>query len=963
MNSNLAMTRNGKPSASQTCPSRDEIGKFSRNELPEIEAALIFEHLNCCQDCWDWAEGLPADSSVIESAREANRARIDAQVDVQIPIERLNQIVPNYEIVREIGRGGMGVVYEARHVKLNQAVALKVLPALLSAVHPEAIARFRREAVLSARLKHNNIIGVHDFVEIDGTCLYAMDLIDGPSLRHLIEQIQQTGTIDIVLRETSQAGSSSFVGESPPTTRVGSTARPNRLYYRQIAIWIAEVAEALHYAHCKGVLHRDIKPANLLLNMRDNRVMVSDFGLAWAECTGSITSPRSLLGTARYMSPEQLDEHRAAVPDRRSDVYSLGATMYELLSFRPMFEATDAREVLNKVLHDEPVPPRRFIKDVPHELETICLKAAEKSPEARYPSAAEMAEDLRRWLLDLPIRATRPSFVSRGLKLVKRHKVITTLLMIIAMMGASTGLIVVRLVRSDRAAHQVAREAEEYDYQGKYFEALSDWHSGRPKSALASLDGTISAYPDRVDLHLIKARFLLDRNRVDDGISYLTDFVAHRPESWACHLFLANIYTTLRTNPDKIEYHRECSSQRTSDDSSHRYYLEALCAAGDKDSIGLLFKSLDRDPNNISAILYRSELLWYARRYTEMLVDAERAASLRPRWPIVHGLVGNALGGLKRWEDADVAMSRAIELDPKSSQWRVQRSRIRMNLKRPAEALTDADAAIDFDHEYGQAYLARANAHGALGEVHKALEDINSALRNLRDVDDFFGLAPGKAESVVFFRRAMIYGRYAKEFDRAVEDLDRVASICPNDQRVNWWRATFLQSEARYDDAIEALTSLITADPGHTDARFRRAFLLEHQGHVDKALEDYRVLAESMPQARMLAFTILVGASRKEEAELLLDPLLGGDGWSVQLARLLLGERQLSELLSSAMNDSERSLAYFYAGRRALAEKSTAVAASLFSKCCVHGGDAVEIEFARLFTHHDSVSRSLQDDP
>ena len=397
--------------------------------------AELVAHLDACEACRHKAQAGAAGAGLADDLHWAHDVRGQVSVDVNVPLERLNALLTDYEITEEIGRGGMGIVFRARHRELDRTVALKVLPALLGVVRPDAIARFRREAALAARLLHTNIIPVFDFGQVDGTLYYTMPLIEGRSLRQILREITETGGIDVVIGEAppkSEVGSgkSEVVPRSSslkpqasslPLTRLGSPSSTDKAYYRRVAEWIADVAEALDYAHDQGVIHRDVKPSNLLL-AADGRLMISDFGLARGVGGETVTATRSLLGTVRYMSPEQADDSQGPL-DRRTDVYGLGATMYELLAFRPMFAAADDREVLNQVLNKEPLPPRRFVRQVPRELETICLKAVEKDRDGRYGSAKALGDDLRRWLLDLPIWAKRPSLPARTMKFVRRRKV------------------------------------------------------------------------------------------------------------------------------------------------------------------------------------------------------------------------------------------------------------------------------------------------------------------------------------------------------------------------------------------------------------------------------------------------------------------------------------------------------------------------------------------------------------
>ena len=216
---------------------------------------------------------------------------------------------------------------------------------------------------------------------------------------------------------------------------------------------MADAAEALHYAHQQGLIHRDIKPSNFML-CRDGRIMIVDFGLVKTAGEHSVTATGSLIGTYRYMSPEQVGAKRIAV-DARSDVYSLGASLYELLTLRPAFPATEQSELLRQILFDEPVRPRKLAPTVPVDLQTICLKALEKSPNRRYATAQAMADDLSFYLRDLNIVARPQGPVRRFMKLVRRRR-LETIALVALLLLVVAGVTGVRLYRSWHAERRAA---------------------------------------------------------------------------------------------------------------------------------------------------------------------------------------------------------------------------------------------------------------------------------------------------------------------------------------------------------------------------------------------------------------------------------------------------------------------------------------------------------------------------
>jgi serine/threonine protein kinase len=406
--------------------------------------------------------------------------------------EAVSGVLGDFRIVRRVGRGGMGVVYEAEQRSLKRRVALKVLP-FAATLDPRQLQRFQMEAQAAAGLHHTNIVPVYGVGCERGVYYYAMQFIDGQTLAEVIRQLRQlTG------RAKAEPGPAGATSDPPPVPEGAAGAAPaaaatqavaavttedgrlGREFFRRVAQWGIQAAEALDHTHQLGVVHRDVKPANLLID-GCGHLWVTDFGLARIQSEASMTATGDVVGTLRYMSPEQALAKRLVI-DHRTDVYSLGATLYELLTLQPVFSGTDRQELLRQIAFEEPKPPRRVDKAIPAELESIVLKALEKSPTDRYGTAQEMADDLRRYVDDKPIQAKRPRLVQRARKWARRHRAVVRaavvcVLVTLAVLGGGVGWVLrdqaARRTETEREANAALEEAAKWQHEGRLPEALA----------------------------------------------------------------------------------------------------------------------------------------------------------------------------------------------------------------------------------------------------------------------------------------------------------------------------------------------------------------------------------------------------------------------------------------------------------------------------------------------------------
>ncbi|MDC0936553.1 protein kinase [Pirellulales bacterium] len=574
----------------------------------------------------------------------------------------------DYEIVKQIGAGGMGIVYEAMQLSLNRSVAVKVLPANLRS-SPNSLARFRREVEAVARLRHDNIVAIHTTGD-DGTIsYYAMELVDGLSLSEVLAGLRRDPIPE--LQMSSPPSHASLDQQNEPAERATwltalltaddatdnnatltespAAGSPAGNYFEVVAGLLAQVADGLSYAHSHQIVHRDIKPSNLLLS-RDGRLHISDFGLARIIAEPAVTQTGEFVGTPYYMAPEQTNSALGDI-DGRTDVYALGATLYEMLALRPPFPGSSRDEVLASIARHEHTPPRRLNSRVPRDLETICLKALEKHPAQRYPGAGEMADDLRRFVGQMPISAKRSGFAARSMKWCRRHPSMAASLIA----ACSLGLIATALAYSahESAKDKVLAEQQRDDVVARASRIEQDLHSAHAaviraqqtehervfeRALLAAMQGDEEAVQSAVRraeqldvppgrLHILRGQIALFSADFEQGLAEFEAAIELLPNNLAAQALLGETHARLEqweTSRKILERVREIGANSTEDLILMGRMESYHDPASAEETLDL---AIARDRKNIAARLIRG-IIRAKRAYHEGdPAAAERALS------------------------------------------------------------------------------------------------------------------------------------------------------------------------------------------------------------------------------------------------------------------------------------------------------------------------------------------------
>jgi serine/threonine protein kinase/Flp pilus assembly protein TadD len=736
-------------------------------------------------DVEEYAARYPELSAVLRQVLPALQVlRVPAPTAVD-PLAASQHAEPlgDFRLLREIGRGGMGVVYEAEQISLGRRVALKVLP-FASTLDAKQLQRFKNEAQAAAHLHHQNIVPVYATGCERGVHYYAMQYVEGQTLAQVIADFRlqhadlkkEAAADSMPLPLPADAAATApYIAEpagqsanAVTTPEAGiSTPRSTRSqgYFRTTAQLGVQAAEALEHAHEMGVVHRDIKPANLLVDGRGH-LWVTDFGLAHFQSQVGLTMSGDLVGTLRYMSPEQALAKRVIV-DHRTDIYSLGVTLYELLTLEPVFKGRDRQELLQQIAFEEPRPPRRLNKAIPAELETIVLKAMEKNPAERYTTAQEVADDLEHFLNDEPIRARRTSLLQRAAKWSRRHRPLVwsavVILAVAAMiLTASVGWVVrdagARRVETERVVAEALGEASSWQERRRLPEALS---AARRASGLAASGTADEALRRRVRARLADLELL-----------------------------------------DKLENVRlEMTAFR---------YASSEYALGDR-LYGMAFREADLDveglpPAEAGALIHEST------------VAVELAAAL-DHWAVVRRLI-------KGPEDTSwkhlLCVARAA--DPNAGRNRLRDALERANRQVLAE-LADSAVAVD---------LAPATLE-ALGQILLDMGAIEEAMSLLRDAQhrhpDNFWINNALANALKRLRRPQ---------EEQLQFYTAVVALRPQSPIAHFQLGEALLSMGNVDAAIAEYREAIRLNKDFTVAQYMLGFALQQRGRFAEALTELR---------------------------------------------------------------------------------------------------------------------------
>ncbi len=914
-----------RPPASQLSQSEDaryllygqiaeQIQSAHRSGLPIDLDALVAEHPDMAREIREFAAAM---SLLAEVGPEEEG---DCRGGEPETTSCLRGRLGDFRIVCEIGRGGMGVVYEAEQISLGRRLALKVLP-FAATLDPRQLQRFRNEAQAAAALKHPHIVGIHSVGCERGVHYFAMEFIEGRTLAQLIEEVRHLAGLGETAGkavEVSQVTQSMVAGQfsqdvrkpgdndltvamdsiEPTTAQADETHRratasdstkgPHRTndFFRLVAQLGIQAAEALDHAHQVGVVHRDIKPSNLMVDA-NRHLWITDFGLAITQTDPGLTMTGDIVGTLRYMSPEQALGDRRRM-DHRTDVYSLGITLYEFLALQPAFGGDGRETLVRRLVEEDPPAPRSINPAIPRDLETIVLKATSKDPQQRYAVAQDLADDLKRFLADKPICARRATLGMRAVKWAKRHRPTVWSAIVLTVIAAVTaaGL----AWNQHRQSVQLAADVGE--------------HLAAADAFLQSAD-----YP-AVDRELAGARGRLEtagygNGPLADEVTRLADELHARQQAIERfdqfqklrHRIHSEMYAVDRTILDQAQGH--CRSAldlyqvMASDSWKQPRDFQDLSperqASLEEGLVELLFVSarleIDESDGQTSAELQAAHrravdafskiqsihkpipavYLWIAESWealgekTAAAQARAQAEALRPATAMDHFLLGEhhgqhgrldqavasywqalarqpdhflsllaagvALGELKKHESAEAMLTGAIAMNPQTVLGYVKRGASRLEQGRILLAQADFQKARTIDPDLAGALVRRASEFRTKGDFEKALAECSEAIR----IDPKSAWAY-VARGGIYFDQGALY--------KSIDDLNCAIRLDPGSVMAYWTRACVYRNMGRSAESLADAEECIRLDRKNALGYFGRGLVCMDRGELDKALAD-----------------------------------------------------------------------------------------------------------------------------
>ncbi len=835
----------------------------------------------------------------------------------------VKEVIGDFRILRQIGEGGMALVYLAEQRSIGREVALKVLHK--SRLTSGFVERFRREGKAIGRLEHPNIVKVHAIGEEDGIPYLAMEYIHGSSLEQLLRDAD---------------------GDEVTLPR----AAGDRSTMESICRITREIALALDQAHNLGIVHRDVKPGNILID-EDGHAHLTDFGLAQERGKASLTQTGDMVGTPHFLSPEQVAAKRIEV-DHRTDVYSLGVALYQMLTGRLPFIGETLEQILRQIALKEPLPPRKHNPRIPRDLETLCLHAMEKDPDARYASIQDMAEDLKAVPELRPIQASRVGPVGRMVKLARRRPAVAVLSMLLVIALVTWGATALHRISRDAAAVEESLrfgramvDVGRQDNALPYFQRVLDLDPGHDE-ARANVNRILfqqdlaRAYelafdqdnpeddaPGRQCLELLeriqsfgqnareadflKAQVLvrlgqsnkvrmkealefiyaMDETETSIGLQLLKAAAlevldpqegarvrkaaeARKPGTAGDRLVLAGAYMAEERWQDALNLYNHVllGGDRNLELTAASQAARCCCWLKNYDAALKHLRLLEREHGRRPHLLRRRALyLWKSGERDLALKALDEALERKPDYILALRTRGFFLYTVHRYEEALKPLDRAVALDPTSPLTLATRSQVYAHIGDFARGLKDINRVLELKPDFPRALLVRARNYDKQGEQYKTRLEHRKAQESwrkaLHDLGRLLKLQPGYAKALA--ERAQVHLK-AGNIRFAREDAEQALEFDPDLGQAHYALGLIHYHQGDREQAMEFLDKAISRDPGFPGALNIRAHLYGMESRYEEALADLDRALELAPryiQGRFNRAKIYLELDRLDEAE------------------------------------------------------------------------------------------------
>lgn len=660
-------------------------------------------------------------------------------------------IFGKYQIKKEIGRGGMGIVYKAYDTNLKRIVALKIL----ISQEQESTERFLLETETIARLNHQNIVRFYECGKTPKP-YFTMEYIEGVTLSYLIKN---------------------------------RSIKPQQLVEVLIVL-----SEALYYSHGQKIAHRDIKPSNIMM-AKNNTVKIMDFGLAKVlNKTKHLSKTGQMMGTISYMSPEQIE----GKANYKSDIYSLGATMYEALTYRNVFQGEIEINIICQIMENYPIPPRQLNPDISPYLEAICLKCLQKNPKNRYKDFKQLSRELKNFKNHKPIIAKRYTSWNVLKNFVYKHKIICSSLMIIFIVLAFSLIITMNALKY---AEKTTIEAKQVAIQAK-------------QVAIQAKQATIQAKQATMQAKQEKTKTKKALNKVMTILKYSVDkYKVLQKDKKFAKLF-SEIFDDLEKYGENHDWN----------------FIKGYMTAQHEKSQKALFyftQQIKNNPNDFLSLYNRGSLYKNLKKYKQALIDYDEAIKINSEYSNVYNSRGQIYQHLKKYKQSLVNYNKAIQLNPTYENFYNDRGNLYFDLAKYEQALVDYKKSIQLNPNNSNTYNYLARLYNQQKKQKQALLNYKKAIQ--LNSKNFNG----------YLNRGIIY-RKLKKYDLALADFKNAMQLDPKHLNIYIHRAIVYEALKKYKLALNDYDKTIQLNPQYYYAYINRGSLYHKLKQDEQALINYK---------------------------------------------------------------------------------------------------------------------------